>query len=1010
MAKPNPVFKILKIFAIVIISLLIVLISIPFLFKGKIENMVKETLNKSLEAEVNFSGTSISLIRSFPDLELTVKDLTVTGEDLFEGIELFRAESVRLSFDLISLIKDQNDIELKSFHLFGADIQVVVMPGGEANYDIYKSSDTDTVIQQTSSDFRINLRDYSIRNSNIHYVDLQGGINLLLKQFNHSGKGDYDGRTANFNTSTVIDSLTFDYEGIRYLNAATISQDGNFKLELDSSKYYFNHQDFKLNTLLLDFDGWVHLDDDDIHMDINTKNKGNDFSQIMSLIPGIYSDKFSDITSSGSLTFEADVSGTYNGDKEIYPLFGFLLQIDNGAFKYAAMPESLKEVYAHIKINNPTSDLKELTVDVSRFNFNLAGELFESSFHLSQLLGNMNVISSLKGGVNLTKVAAFYPFEDMKNLRGIFRIDGDFRFRLDDVYAGNYGEITAKGEASLNDFSVEYRQYPTVSVDRTIVLFSPPKLSVPQTSILFGETDFTGEIEIENYLAYLGSEGKINGRIKTYSKTVNIDELMNMMSTEESAVVSASTELPFDRFNLDINTGIGKIIYTGYDIKNLEFNGSVNPQNIEVSKFNMVLNGNSLNIDGRMNNIYGYLFNNEVLEGIVNIKSPFIDLDSFYDESAAEPEVGEDISEEGIIQVPSEFKMVLNASVNRLKYGEIILNNVKGAIVVNNREAALENMTAEGLGGRIKLNGLYKTPQGGKPAFRFEYELSSIEFRSAFNSVNTFRQLAPVAENINGRFNSTMSLEGDLKNNMYPDLTTLSAKGFLQTINAVINQFEPLNAIGQKLNTNVFSSIRLKDSKNWFEIKDGKVNLSPFDFEFSDIKMVVSGNHSLAQDIDYKIKADVPRELLEKSQLGSSVNTGISWLANEASKQGLNIAQGDNILMDIFLGGKVNAPTVRVVPTGFSDSKKQIRDQIQGRAEEEITKLKDNLTEKAKEESEKIVNETKEKIKKETDELAQKAKKDLEDKMKEKIDNSKVEDMKDEAKEKLKKLNPFKKN
>src|SRR5690606_903613 len=134
--------------------------------------------------------------------------------------------------------------------------------------------------------------------------------------------------------------------------------------------------------------------------------------------------------------------------------------------------------------------------------------------------------------------------------------------------------------------------------------------------------------------------------------------------------------------------------------------------------------------------------------------------------------------------------------------------------------------------------------------------------------------------------------------------------------------------------------------------------------------------HSLTQNIDYKLNADIPRALLEKSQIGSSVNTGITWLSQEASKKGFNIAQGDNILMDIFLGGSIKSPTVRVVPTGLSEGKNKIKEQIKDKVEDEVQKAKDEITEKAKEKSEKIVNKAKEKIKKETDERAQKAKKE----------------------------------
>ena len=58
--------KILKITGIVLLVLIISLVSIPFLFKDKIKQMVITSINQNLDATVAFEDIDLSLLKSFP--------------------------------------------------------------------------------------------------------------------------------------------------------------------------------------------------------------------------------------------------------------------------------------------------------------------------------------------------------------------------------------------------------------------------------------------------------------------------------------------------------------------------------------------------------------------------------------------------------------------------------------------------------------------------------------------------------------------------------------------------------------------------------------------------------------------------------------------------------------------------------------------------------------------------------------------------------------------------------
>ena len=66
--------KFLKIFAVVLMLFIAFLIAIPFLFKGKIIEAIKQEANKSLDAKLNFGDVDLTLISSFPNLKLSLQE------------------------------------------------------------------------------------------------------------------------------------------------------------------------------------------------------------------------------------------------------------------------------------------------------------------------------------------------------------------------------------------------------------------------------------------------------------------------------------------------------------------------------------------------------------------------------------------------------------------------------------------------------------------------------------------------------------------------------------------------------------------------------------------------------------------------------------------------------------------------------------------------------------------------------------------------------------------------
>jgi len=129
--------KILKIIGITFLILLILFVSLPFMFKGKIIEMVKEQANANLNAKVDFGAFDLGLISTFPDFNFSIDNVTVDGIEKFEGTQLANIKNLTLKVDLMSVISG-DEIKIKTIFIDNPIINAIVLADSSANWDIAK--------------------------------------------------------------------------------------------------------------------------------------------------------------------------------------------------------------------------------------------------------------------------------------------------------------------------------------------------------------------------------------------------------------------------------------------------------------------------------------------------------------------------------------------------------------------------------------------------------------------------------------------------------------------------------------------------------------------------------------------------------------------------------------------------------------------------------------------------------------------------------------------------------
>lgn len=500
--------------------------------------------------------------------------------------------------------------------------------------------------------------------------------------------------------------------------------------------------------------------------------------------------------------------------------------------------------------------------------------------------------------------------------------------------------------------------------------FTPNHMVFEQMSTQMGKSDFYIQGDLKNVFGYLFDGGTLRGSALFRSEFMDANELMAMTSPstndakgQNGDAPNAASTMPvkttdeelFGKFDVNADVQIGKLIYDTYKITGVRGLGNFKHDVFQVADFGMQIGNSDLKATGVINNAIDWLFYSEQnVSGTFDLSSKFFDLNQFMVATPApatktseqlppaQPAPTADVEP---FLVPADMNFVLNANFGKVLYDKMELNNARGILTVQDEAVNMTDIVADVFGGSMKINGGYDTKDEEKPKFDFALNVNDFFLNKAFEQLNTVQAIAPIAKYVEGKFNTTLTINGLLGKDMMPDFKTLNSNGLLETINAVVKNYKPVSDLANQLSVDELKALAIKNTKNTFEVKDGFVNVRPFDIKIKDITMNIGGKHGIMQDMDYDIKMAIPRAMLEKNKATALVNTGINLLGSQASKLGLDLNQGNTINILVNLLGSISKPNIKIKLLGMDGT--TVSDGIKDKVGDELNKIKDDAKAKA---------------------------------------------------------------
>jgi len=546
-----------------------------------------------------------------------------------------------------------------------------------------------------------------------------------------------------------------------------------------------------------------------------------------------------------------------------------------------------------IRFNAPSTDFKSI--------LSMIPALYRKDFASIKTGGEAVFSGSVKGRYDSRHIPAYHVKLDVKN--GFFQ----------------YPDLPKPVKNINVSLAVDN---PDGVTDHTVV-------NIPRGHLEMDEAPFDFRLLLKTPVSdpYIDASAKGRLDLAKVSEMVKLENgahLTGLLNADVSARgnLSAAEKQQFDRFSAAGNLDLSDFLYAsnsypgGIRLSSLKM--SFNPKNVTLSELVGEYLKTNFNADGVINNLLAYALKNQPLDGSLNIKADQMNLNDWMGSMPADTAASSGTAARGAgasggtttsapFAVPAKIDFTINASVDKLHYDNLDMQNVTGSLRIADETVKLINVRTEALDGSMVINGSYSTRNDKqRPEIAMSYDVRGLDIQKTYYAFNTVQKLMPAGKFIDGKLSSQLSMNGRLGGDMHPDLNTLSGDGSVTVADGMLKNFEPLDKLAQTLNIGQLRSVAIKDIKTYFSFKNGKVVVNPFKVKAKDIDMEIGGAHGFDQSLDYIIAMKVPRAML-----GDQANGLLDNAAAQVNAKGIPVKMSDIVKLNVKMGGSIANPLLR---------------------------------------------------------------------------------------------------
>lgn len=444
----------------------------------------------------------------------------------------------------------------------------------------------------------------------------------------------------------------------------------------------------------------------------------------------------------------------------------------------------------------------------------------------------------------------------------------------------------------------------------------------------------------------LDEEMKLEGKLNV---AMNVKTTMSALESENYGSVEAAGTAHIVDFVAELD-----VLPLPFEIPTATLLFS--PQQLQLNGMQLNLGENDISANGIVKNYLGYVLTNGVLYGELTTTSKQMNINDFIvQEENIQGSHPVEMSPDTLtpdtsqvlqaVKVPMDIDFVMKSTFGHLIYDKTELFDVNGDVKISQGVITLTDLSANTMGGQIKIDGYYSGVEKKSPQANMNFNMQNIDIPKAAVSFASFGKIVPLALKSTGLLSAQISVNTVLDEAMMPLYNTMNASGRLTSRNIGLNNVNVLERIAEITKISKFKKLALADVDISFEVIDGKMHVKPFDLKLGEINGKVYGTSGFDETIDYVMELNMPR-----SVLGKEAGALIDKLSGAAANLGVNYNMAEIIPVNLFITGTVTDP---VVKTGLRNATGQAVDDLKNKAKEALEQKRREAEAKIRKEMEK---------------------------------------------------------
>ena len=486
----------------------------------RITPIVKNQVEKFIDAEVKLGGIELTIFRTFPKIGVKISDVCIINP--VEGSPsdtLASIGSCIVSINLRKFLKEEI-LDVDNLYLENGYANIYTNCDEQSNFDIFGASDATTEDTEESGGLPFKeflLEKTSIKNFHVLYEDCPNELIAELNNFSTNIK--LNGNISRMNgvielasdkiscsmaqTTTNIlvncnkvkinldgslnddiiegfvkinlPQTSFSMANESYLNSNAISLDLPFSY--DSKRQYVDVKGLVLGLEkhLISLKGNAdlkHNNTNDILMNVDFGVSKLIIDEVLPLIPQNYLSLLAGIDIHGAILLSGSANGVYS--KTSMPKVKLDLLYDEGKFSYSGLDYDFRDVYAKLKADIDFSDKLKYDVDIDKLSAKTMKSNFDVSGKVTDTTGNIFCNLKLAGNLNLPDAQKVIPDDLLIDMTGNANLSVNAKFKLDDVTNMDLMKTNISGRVVFSNLDVLYEDTIKLVTPKLEVAFAIP--------------------------------------------------------------------------------------------------------------------------------------------------------------------------------------------------------------------------------------------------------------------------------------------------------------------------------------------------------------------------------------------------------------------------------------------------------------------------------------------------------------------------------------------------------